>query len=236
MPALSAASVLDLWEGAIAASPIDRATAILTATWPELSAAEAAELSVGVRDRLLLAARATSFGAMLNGRARCKACDGDIDLAFDIGQALAEPAAPPQLAIEAGGASVTCRRPAVGDLAALSRAGLWGAEASRFLVERCLITRPPQVLADETVEAIGEAIVGTDPWAELVLEADCPDCGARVNLLLDPASVIWADIEARAQNLLAVVARLARAFGWREADILALSEPRRRGYLAMAGA
>ena len=236
MPALSPASVLDLWEGAIAASPIDRATAILTATWPELSAPEAADLPIGARDRLLLAARAISFGAMLGGQARCGACDGDIDLTFDIGKALAEPAAPPQFTVEADGAALACRRPAVRDLAALSRAGLSGAEARRFLVERCLVTRPARSLADETVEAVGEAIVGTDPWAELVLQADCPDCGTGVDLLLDPVSVIWSDIEARARNLLAAVARLARAFGWREADILALSEARRRRYLAMANA
>jgi len=43
----------------------------------------------------------------------------------------------------------------------------------------------------------------------------------------------WAELAAEAKRLLREVDALARAYGWREADILALSSQRRHAYLEL---
>jgi hypothetical protein len=52
----------------------------------------------------------------------------------------------------------------------------------------------------------------------------------------DIASSLWQDIEYRSQRVVADVHRLAAAYAWSEADILAMSAARRRLYLAMIDA
>ena len=53
---------------------------------------------------------------------------------------------------------------------------------------------------------------------------------------LDAGQLLWEEIEARALVLLREVHHLASAYGWSEAQILALTPARRASYLAMAGA
>jgi hypothetical protein len=52
---------------------------------------------------------------------------------------------------------------------------------------------------------------------------------------LDPAEFLWAAAEAQARRLLLEVDALARAYGWREPDVLALPPARRRAYLELVG-
>ena len=233
MLGLSATRLIDVWEGLSQASPAERAEAILAAAWPEFSRDAVAELPIGARDRLLLAARAATFGRMLDGRAHCPRCGGEIELLFDIAEALAVPAGSSEVMLEAGGQRLTLRPAATRDVTALVEAGLEGPEAARFLISRCVLQGRIDALDDAEIEAVGDALVAADPGAEIVLTADCPDCGTAAELTLDPLGALWPEIEARVQGLLTAVARLAGAFGWREADILALSETRRRAYLAL---
>ena len=48
-------------------------------------------------------------------------------------------------------------------------------------------------------------------------------------------SFLWTEIEAWAWRMLSDVHTLARAYGWGERDILALSPTRRQFYLEMGG-
>ena len=72
-----------------------------------------------------------------------------------------------------------------------------------------------------------------DPLAEVELALACPVCGHQWQLVFDVASFLWLRIEAQARRLLEEVHALARAYGWREADILAMSSGRRQAYLEM---
>jgi hypothetical protein len=65
------------------------------------------------------------------------------------------------------------------------------------------------------------------------LSLTCPDCDARWDAPLDIASFLWSEVQAWALRTLADVHTLARAYGWAEADILALSPPRRQAYLEL---
>lgn len=77
-----------------------------------------------------------------------------------------------------------------------------------------------------------EALRAADPALALTLAMNCPECGAALDEIFDPAAFLWAEIEDIARDLLREVIALARAFGWSEAEILAMPRPRRALYLA----
>lgn len=93
---------------------------------------------------------------------------------------------------------------------------------------------------------VAAALAGPDPRAALAafersadahaalaeIRLDCPTCTHGFVLLLDPGSLLAEELRMAAARLLGEVVVLARAFGWREADILALPAPRRAAYLA----
>ena len=61
----------------------------------------------------------------------------------------------------------------------------------------------------------------------------CPECGHRWHATFDIVSFFWSEIDAWAYRTLHQVHRLASAYGWREADILAMSPWRRQFYLSL---
>jgi hypothetical protein len=73
-----------------------------------------------------------------------------------------------------------------------------------------------------------------DPGAVTELRLSCPACGRDYVVSFDIASFLWSEIEAKAPRLLLEVHDLASAYGWAEAEILALAPWRRSFYRAMA--
>jgi hypothetical protein len=80
---------------------------------------------------------------------------------------------------------------------------------------------------DEVEAAMDQA----DPLTDIALAFECDVCGHRGTAPLDIGAFLWEEIETRARGLLDEVHLLARAYGWRESDVLALSEARRAAYL-----
>ena len=74
-----------------------------------------------------------------------------------------------------------------------------------------------------------------DPAANIRLGMRCTDCGHVWDAVLDIGTCLWDEICSRARQLLESVHRLAGAYGWPEAAILALSPARRAAYLNMIG-
>ena len=64
---------------------------------------------------------------------------------------------------------------------------------------------------------------------------DLAAVATQTNALQAARALLWEEIEVRAHVLLGEVHRLASAYGWSEAQILALSPARRASYLAMVG-
>ena len=62
----------------------------------------------------------------------------------------------------------------------------------------------------------------------------CPSCGEKWDGIVEIVRFLWAEIRGRARRLLQAIDALARAYGWREADVLALSDTRRSIYVQMA--
>jgi hypothetical protein len=72
-----------------------------------------------------------------------------------------------------------------------------------------------------------------DPLAEVLVDLACPACGKTFVADLDLGSFVWAELRTHARRLLREVDTLARAYGWTEAQVLALSDRRRTAYLEL---
>jgi hypothetical protein len=70
-----------------------------------------------------------------------------------------------------------------------------------------------------------------DPQSAIDLSLTCPACGHAWQATFDIADFLWREVTARARRLVSDVHTLALAYGWREDDILAMGDGRRRMYL-----
>src|SRR5262249_17949821 len=158
----------------------------------------------------------------------CPGCGERLE--FDLSTAdLRSPAPLPMGELEHEGRIVRFRALNSHDLAAVAGAASVG-QARWLLADRCLIDGAGIELTDELVEALAPRFAGADPMAETLLALPCPACAHEWQLPLDIEAYLWREIAAEARRLLLEVHTLARAYGWREADILAMSATRRRAY------
>lgn len=229
MHALSVGDNLALWERARARHPVDRALLMFGAAAPALSWPELADATVGMRDGALLALRCAQFGPRLEATADCPRCGELLSFELDL-QALR---LPPATVTEVEVQGHRLRLPSSRDLAAVAHAAD-AAEAVRGLLARCGLGAGAAALADEALAAIDAALAAADPQADLSLALHCEACGHRFEADLDPAALLWQDVEQLARRTLNDVDTLARAYGWSEAQILALSPLRRAAYVELA--
>jgi hypothetical protein len=245
MRALSPAEILSAWELGSALLPLERGLLLLRAALPDAAPAELAGLPLGRRDRLLVELRAATFGGELPFFARCPGCGEEVEFTIGVDQLLGDAApergAPGPRELRTGDAWIRYRLPDSRDLAA---AGAGAPErAEDALLERCVLEAsvrgaPARAtdLSPETREALARAMAEADPDAEVTIALSCPACARAFSGLLDILSVLWSELVGRARQLLQEVDALARAYGWREADVLALPAQRRALYLEMVTA
>lgn len=195
-----------------------------------------AGLPIGERDRLLLDLRARLFGRRMDCETDCPSCGERLELELDAAK-LVQPTrtrpVDPQLTHD--GWTVTVRPPDSADIAACAGAD----DPEQVLLDRCVSvavrggaardSMPPGV-HELTVQRMAEL----DPEAELMLDTTCPACAERWELPVDPAGFVLSEVDSHVRRLFVEVDRLARAYGWGEAEILGLGAQRRRGYLELA--
>jgi hypothetical protein len=88
-------------------------------------------------------------------------------------------------------------------------------------------------LPDSVIQAVLERMGHADPQANLEIELSCPACSHNWQETFDIVSFLWSEITAWAIRILREVHVLASAYGWREADILAMNPRRRQAYLEL---
>jgi hypothetical protein len=218
MPHLSAAGTLDLWQEAEGRDPVGRSLALAAVSGRPLD--ELAALPIGRRDALLLELHA---GETLDATAACPACGEQAEFSVDTAALIAR----------AEDAKLGDGRPPdSNDVAAAAATG--DAEAAeRVLLERC--AGSADLSADERA-AVVAALAEADPLVEVLVDVSCPACGVEFVADLDIGAFVWAGVRARAGRLMLEVDTLARAYGWTEAEVLALGERRRAAYLELAEA
>jgi hypothetical protein len=241
---LLAPDILRVWERGREAHPLERGLIVLGAGLPGMAWEELADLSVGQRNAGLLALRDLTIGPTLECVAACPACRDQLELSFrssDIryDEFRALPPGPFDLATE-DGYELRCRLINSRDLGVARRwrdpeQGGWA------LLRRCVLEARHEgtpvgveALPDEVVAAVSEAIVERDPQADVRIALSCPSCEHEFRTGLDVESLFFTEIAARAMRILREVHILARAYGWREQDILDMSTARRQAYLEMA--
>ncbi|MEL6940436.1 MAG: phage baseplate protein [Cyanobacteria bacterium J06598_1] len=259
--ALSSAQIIRLWEVGQPQHPIDRALSCLTVALPSVPPKTLRQLSIGQRDAYLLRLRERTFGAQMASLASCPHCQEQIEFELsttDLQVApladLSQPYSPAIYATKTEHESLRFRLPNSEDLATV--ATLPDADtARRQLAQRCLI-QPEKPAPEETqnqgqgaassfglaaaeeisewaIAHLSEQISQADPQAEILLNLDCPACGHQWQILFDIVSFFWRELTAQAHRLMRDVHRLARFYGWREADILSMSHTRRQYYLEL---
>jgi hypothetical protein len=227
--------LFDVWERAAPLGPTDRAlvlSALAASSGPAGPVEDLAGLPIGVRDGRLLDLYTTLFGPWLEALVTCPACGESLELTFAVDQLrAAAPAAPPVLRVD--GYEVSLRPPDSRDLAAVAR--LAPADARTALLARCVSTVDASItdLPESVLGSVEEAMLAADPQAEILVGLTCEPCGHRWPADLDVTAFVWAQLDAWARRCALQVHALAGAYGWREADILAMSPWRRSLYLQL---
>ncbi len=236
----TAADLIDVWERGAAQHPLDRGLSLLSMAYPERSFGQLQALTLAERERSLLELHRGLFGPSLACYTECPQCRTRLEFAVEIQNLL-------NGATDSSKSNVHefvlrdyvvrfCA-PDSGALAAL-RDCPDVASARLLLLERCLLeaTRgdakvPATELPVDVIEKISSTLGVSEGDGDLSMVLECAACAHRWELAFDTVSFVWAEISARAKRFLNEVHTLAWAYGWREADILAMSPARRQFYL-----
>jgi hypothetical protein len=245
MPSLTAAELLAMWERGCQTASSERPLALLAPACPESGPGELAALPIGERDGRLLRLREATFGSHIAAACDCPACGQRLELTLTVAdlQPAATPAPPAEeTTLSVDGYVVRFRLPGTPDLAAIAAESDLAA-ARQALLGRCLLAArreggqaaSPDCLPEPVVAAVVARMAELDPQANLELAVTCPSCRNQWAAAFDIASFFWTELDAWAQRLLREVHALAAAYGWREADIIALGPLRRKRYLEFIG-
>jgi hypothetical protein len=218
-----------------------QALALLARAFPGDEPAALRRLPLGRRNERLLALRETLFGPWMEGYAECPQCGAELELPLDVRAfppAGPEPS-PDALQLDADGWTIRFRLLDSSDLQAACACADVRA-ARELLIARCVVEArhdgapvDAAELPRAMVERLAARVEALDPNAETLLDLVCPACKAEWQIALDIASFVHTEVDAEGRRLLHEVHALARGYGWREADILAMSARRRRDYLEL---
>lgn len=223
MAALSSSDLLAAWDAGRARRPLDRALWLLWATGTDA----AQDLPLADRDRRLLRLREALFGRQIALLATCPGCAAQVEISVDTQDLQRHLGDCGEVMVETPDGPVTLRAMTSADLAQISSVPEDEREAAA-----CDRLTPAHPAAART--AIYNAIEAQLAEAELTVRLVCTDCGTSWRETLDIADCLWVEVDTAARRLMADVADLAGAFGWSEAQSLAVPAARRAVYLAHA--
>jgi hypothetical protein len=249
MRPITASELLGLWENGLSQPAWQRALSLLAAMLPDSTWDNLADLPLGQRDAHLLDLRVGLFGPRFSSLAVCPSCAERLELSFAVDDIRAREGLPLSagesqhsgggLSLVDGDYQVAFRLPNSRDLAEISRL-TDPALAKLTLFERCLISAEKEGksqkisdLPEPIIASVIDRMAEADPQGRVLINLTCPACANQWQADFDIFSFLWAEVDAWAQRLLREIHLLASAYGWPEADILALSPRRRQAYLQM---
>jgi hypothetical protein len=232
-----------MWEAGLMQRPAEWVITLLAAACPDISVDTLAQLSLGQRDVRLLSLRESLFGPQIASLTECPACGEQLELTFnatDI-RATTQVNSTDSYALSEDEWQVHFRLPNSLDMLAI--ANEQEPEAIRqALYERCILHAEQNGVAvsvdrlpEQAVNAVAAHMAQVDPQAEVQLALTCPTCAYQWQANFDIVRFLWSELDAWAIRTLRAVHSLASAYGWREADILAMSPWRRQLYLELVG-
>lgn len=241
MHGLSASEIISTWEVGRTKHPVDQALLLLALAFPELSPTELSALTIGQRNTRLLMLRQMTLGKWAECLMYCPLCNQPLEFTVDIETLLMPEPAEFIATLMVDAFTLDLRLPNSQDLVALT--GCADVQSGRqLLLEQCVLRAEcdgqaiaPTHLPEQVIQAVAEAITEKDPQAEVQFVLNCSECQHSWTTIFDIVVFFWTELEAQAKRLLREVHVLARAYGWRESDILALSATRRKLYLELIG-
>jgi hypothetical protein len=242
MHTLAEQDLVQIWEVGLRQHLLDRALTVLMAAFPGTSRDTLALLSIGQRDACLLAVRQQLFGPLLLGLTACPACSEQIEFSLNVAEMPIPSNISPAHSLQAmaiAHGTIQFRLPDSRDLAAI--VGCRNTIAARsILARRCVVQYvqdgvvvPVENLPEMLISTLAAEIEQRDPLAEISINLQCSACEHRWQMPFDIVSFFWTEISALVKRVLRDIHTLARAYGWREADILAMGPVRRQLYLEM---
>jgi hypothetical protein len=243
MQPLTTRALLDVWEAGQQQPWPERALTLLAASDRGTPADEWASLNVGERDRQLMLLREWTFGPIAQAIVPCTRCAERLEFEIDVAAMRQQDSgqAKGQQHVEIDGYSIVFRLPTGGDLA-VAAADANVDRAADTLFARCVVdaasdggSRPIRSLPPQVRAAVVARMAAADPLADIRLDLHCPACDHAWQSPFDIVRFFWTEVHAWAVRLLRDVHALAGAYGWREADILAMTAWRRSIYLELAG-
>lgn len=240
MRALTGEEILKIWELGQNQHPIDRALTFLAFACPEKSADELAALSIGQRDAHLLTLRELTFGSKMESYAECPKCGEKLEFTIgvaDIRVAESLGTKKQEYTLASGEYQLNFRLPNSRDLASVI--GYQDLNTVRNLIGQSCVLQIKREgveinyhdLPAFVITQLAESIAEYDAQAEILLNLICPACNHSWQVLFDIVAFFWSELNTQAKRLLREVHILARYYGWREADILSMSNNRRNFYL-----
>lgn len=236
----TSSELLELWERAVASAPAERGDVLLAAQ------VESPPTSLGAHNAALLDLRARLFGSTQPLSSRCTTCGATTEFSIDCGL-LARALLPAddgerEQRIEADGYRVDFRLPVVADVRVASAQGDRDGFV-RTLLQRCVtrcerddgVACDPESMPESVATAVSQRMESLEPGASVTFDLVCPECGAGWSAPMDCGDVLWSELQVRAERLLLDIDALARAYGWTEPQVLALSPTRRAAYLQLIG-
>jgi hypothetical protein len=229
------AALLAAWERTLNLARPWREVALLAETEGG-DPARIARLPIGERDRRLLALRQRVFGSTLACEGTCPACSARLEWTLDASRFETIAGDEGESEFECDGVVLRLRAPDSTDVAACDGGA---GDPEEIVLSRCVNATDASsarlaLTTGSSRERLAERLSELDPAAELLLVLECAACGHSWQALFDPAAFLLAELDAWAVRVMGEVDRLARVYGWREADVLALSPLRRRRYLELA--
>lgn len=203
--------ILGLYERGMTASPVDRAALLAQVGGSD------ADATLGDADRAAWRFLRARLGPAQDAVLTCAQCGEEVE--FTLPAEFAPPeAAADKVTVDWNGNGVDLRLPRLSDL----RAGGLRPET----------LAPDADWSDPGFRACAEdALLRADPALQLDLNLTCAACGADQTHTFDVTGFVWARLEQAARALVREVAKLARHYGWSEAEITAMSLARRAIYL-----
>jgi hypothetical protein len=191
----------------------------------------AARDTAGARQAALLNFYAENFDGRLDGVAACPECATEVELNVPVSELLSGmPSPEPVEPFDVDGLLVRWRLPGAADLAASARCAD-PARGAVLLLER--ISGAAAGLTEPARSELASRVAAADPFADISFDLTCPECAASWESPLDAGAFVWARLRSTARRLLGEVDELARAYGWSESQILALTGQRRESYLEL---
>jgi hypothetical protein len=205
-----------------------RIAMLVARVWGEETAAAD---TLGLRNQRSLTLHRALCGGRMEAQVTCPDCATDNEAEVPVAELLDLPDPPEAVVIETDSGPIRFGLPRMAFLAAFAG----NRDPIATIAERLMLDGQGTVLSATALARLSAAWEAADPAGAIALGVDCVGCGRQITAAVDPASFVARDFDRLAGRLMAEVDTIARAYGWTEAEILALPADRRRRYLALAG-